>query len=68
MDIVTERLTLHPLSPAEARRIVERAPEADDRWHAEYPFEDELVPVRALAVAGAPDPFFTGGLIFYAFG
>jgi RimJ/RimL family protein N-acetyltransferase len=59
VDIVTERLTLRPLSPAEARRIVERAPEADDRWHAEYPFEDELDPLRALADASAPDPFFT---------
>ena len=59
VDIVTERLTLHPLTVAEARRIAERAPGADDRWHADYPLEDELDPLRALAVASAPDPFFT---------
>lgn len=59
VDIVTERLTLHPLTAAEALRIVERAPGADDRWHADYPLEDEREPLQALAGASAPDPFFT---------
>jgi RimJ/RimL family protein N-acetyltransferase len=59
VDIVTERLNLHALTPEEARRIVERTPDPADRWHAEYPFADELDPLRSLAGATAPDPFFT---------
>lgn len=54
-----ERLTLQSLSPVEAKRIVERKPELDDRWLADYPFEDELDPLRALAGSRDPDPIFT---------
>ena len=59
MDIVTDRLNLHALTPTEARRIVERAPDAEDRWHAEYPLEDELDPLRSLAASSEPDEVFT---------
>jgi RimJ/RimL family protein N-acetyltransferase len=58
-DVETGRLVLHPLSPAEAGRIVGGVAEPGDRWHAEYPFPDELVPLRALAKAADPDPVFT---------
>ena len=59
MDIVTDRLNLHALTPTEAHRIVERAPDAEDRWHAEYPLEDELDPLRSLAASSEPDTVFT---------
>jgi RimJ/RimL family protein N-acetyltransferase len=58
-DTTTARLVLHPLTPAEAARIVARTPEPGDRWHAEYPFEDELAPLSSLAASEAPDPVFT---------
>ena len=58
-DTTTERLVLHPIAPAEAARIVARTPDAGDRWHPEYPFEDELAPLRSLAASAAPDPVFT---------
>ena len=44
-------MTLHSLTPMEARRIVEREPGPDDRWYANYPLEDELDPLRALAAS-----------------
>jgi RimJ/RimL family protein N-acetyltransferase len=53
------RLTLTSISPELARRIVAREPVDDDAWHAEYPFEDELVPLRALAADPNPHPAFT---------
>lgn len=59
MDIVTDRLNLHALTPTEAGRIVERAPGATDRWHAEYPLEDELNLLGSLAASSDPDPIFT---------
>jgi RimJ/RimL family protein N-acetyltransferase len=58
-DTTTARLVLHPLTPAEAARIIARTPDAGDRWHVEYPFEDELAPLSSLAAAPAPDPVFT---------
>lgn len=57
----TARLVLHPIRPRDAARIVARAPGWDDRWHPDYPFEDELDPLRSLAGATAPDPVFTLG-------
>lgn len=59
MDVTTDRLILHPLTPAEARRIVDHRPEPGDRWHERYPFEDELDPLRSLAKAEHSDPVFT---------
>jgi RimJ/RimL family protein N-acetyltransferase len=63
MDIETERLILESISPELAGRIVSGRKLETDRWHPEYPFEDELVPLRGLASASAPDPFFTMYLI-----
>lgn len=51
MDITTARLILHPLDPDEAARIVAGEPSAADLWHPEYPFADELDPLRGLASA-----------------
>ena len=59
MDIVTDRLTLHPLTPWEAQRIVDRKPEPDDVWHADYPLDDELNPLRALAESREGEAIFT---------
>lgn len=58
-DVRTARLVLHPVRPEEAARIIAGAPGPDDRWHPDYPFEDELDPLRSLAGATAPDPVFT---------
>ena len=58
-DVRTPRLVLHPIRPHEARRIVDGAPDPDDRWHTDYPFEDELDPLRSLAGAATPDAVFT---------
>lgn len=58
-DVRTARLVLHPIRPDEAARIVAGLPGPDDRWHPEYPFEDELDPLRSLAGATSPHPVFT---------
>jgi RimJ/RimL family protein N-acetyltransferase len=58
-DVRTPRLVLHPILPAEAARIVSGAPGPHDRWHPEYPFEDELDPLRSLAAETDADPVFT---------
>jgi RimJ/RimL family protein N-acetyltransferase len=59
VDLTTSRLVLHAIAPQEAARIVARAPDATDRWHPEYPFADELHPLRALAAAVDVHPVFT---------
>ncbi|MGG7507069.1 GNAT family N-acetyltransferase [Plantibacter sp. YIM 135249] len=59
MDILTDRLILHPITPVEAQRIIAQTPAAHDRWHPEYPLGDELGPLRGLAVLTDPHPFFT---------
>lgn len=59
MVISTSRISLEPISPALARRIVNRDERPDDRWHPEYPFPDELDPLRGLAASTEPDPAFT---------
>jgi RimJ/RimL family protein N-acetyltransferase len=61
MDITTGRLILHPLTPNEAAHIIARRPDDGDRWHPDYPFEDELHPLRHLAATDpiAVDPVFT---------
>ncbi|AZH81976.1 N-acetyltransferase [Plantibacter sp. PA-3-X8] len=63
MIIRTERTTLAPISPALARRIVERDERDGDAWHPEYPFADELGPLRGLAESTDGDPIFTMYLI-----
>jgi RimJ/RimL family protein N-acetyltransferase len=50
--IHSARLTLEPISAELARRIVARDERAGDAWHPEYPFEDELDPLRSLAASG----------------
>lgn len=63
MIIRTERTTLAPISPALARRIVELDERDGDAWHPEYPFADELGPLRGLAESTTGDPIFTMYLI-----
>lgn len=36
-----------------------RTPTPEDRWHADYPLVDELVPLRSLAETTNPHPVFT---------
>ncbi|MDQ4214806.1 GNAT family N-acetyltransferase [Microbacterium capsulatum] len=52
-------MTLDRIDPALAARIVARDERDGDHWHPEYPFEDELVPLRMLAAAQNADPVFT---------
>lgn len=59
-DIYSERIVLHPLYAEEAARIVAGRPLPGDAWHPEYPFVDELDPLRSLARRSAAevDPVF----------
>ncbi len=59
MDIVAEAVVLHPIGRDEAARIVTGTPAADDRWHPQYPFVDELGPLRQMMDGGPADPIFT---------
>jgi RimJ/RimL family protein N-acetyltransferase len=59
MHIESDRVILESISPALARRIIARCETADDHWHPEYPFEDELVPLGHLAATETPDDVFT---------
>ncbi|MBF4568150.1 GNAT family N-acetyltransferase [Plantibacter sp. VKM Ac-2880] len=59
MMIHTARTTLEPISPALARRIVERDEWHGDAWHPEYPLADELGPLRTHARSTDHDPVFT---------
>lgn len=52
-------MRLDPIDPALAARIVARDERSGDDWHPEYPFEDELVPLRSLAAREKADPVFT---------
>lgn len=52
-------MSLEPIAPPLARRIVERDERDGDLWHPEYPFQDELVPLRMLAASADPHPVFT---------
>ena len=57
--IETERLRLEVITPTTAARIVMGRRSTADRWHPEYPLEDELEPLRVLAAADHPDETFT---------
>lgn len=59
MILRSSTVALEPITPALARRIVARDERPGDRWHAEYPFLDEIDPLRSLAASAAPDPDFT---------
>jgi RimJ/RimL family protein N-acetyltransferase len=60
-DIQTDRLVLHPIGLAEARRIYDRAPDGADRWADAYPFDDELdaltLFIDSVERDGDPQPF-----------
>ncbi len=55
---LSRRLGLQLIGPAEARRIVSGTPGVTDRWHPEYPLEDELVLLQELADSRQQDPVF----------
>ncbi|PYY48854.1 GNAT family N-acetyltransferase [Curtobacterium sp. MCBD17_023] len=55
--------TLEPITPELAARVVARDERPGDDWHAEYPFVDELDPLRSLATASEVDPDFTMYLV-----
>ena len=59
MILRNSTVALEPITPDLARRIVAREERPGDRWHAEYPFLDEIDPLRSLAASAAPDPDFT---------
>ena len=56
-------VSLERISPELATRIVARSELAGDGWHPEYPFQDELDPLRTLALDENPDAIFTLYLI-----
>ena len=51
MDVITERLVLHAVDRAQARRIRDREPGAEDAWADDYPFEGDLDALSALLQA-----------------
>ncbi|MEV0799410.1 GNAT family N-acetyltransferase [Kribbella sp. NPDC050281] len=61
MDTRTARLSLHPIDELEARRIRDRAPDTDDTWAADYPFDGDLAAIggflRATEQNGDQRPF-----------
>ncbi|MEV7413810.1 GNAT family N-acetyltransferase [Streptomyces sp. NPDC089919] len=61
VDVVTARLVLHPMTPADAERLLARTPRAADRWAPGYPAEVDLVGARnflsTCAEGGDPGPF-----------
>jgi RimJ/RimL family protein N-acetyltransferase len=60
-DLVTARLVLHPLSPAEATRVAAGEPDSGARWAPGYPAAGDMAGARrflkACASAGDPRPF-----------
>jgi len=59
MTFHTPRLSLDAIPPRLAMRIVAGEPDEGDRWHPQYPLDDELDPLRSLAAASDPHPVFT---------
>jgi len=51
-DIETTRLILHPVDSAEAGRIRNRTPTAEDQWADDYPFDGDIVALGAFVAAG----------------
>ncbi|HWV49127.1 MAG TPA: GNAT family N-acetyltransferase [Microbacterium sp.] len=47
------------ISPEIAARIIARDEKAGDSWHVDYPFADELVPLRMLVQQSDPHPVFS---------
>ncbi|MFE0258254.1 GNAT family N-acetyltransferase [Streptomyces sp. NPDC059010] len=62
-DLDTPRLTLHPMSPTEAERLVAGEPDSDARWAPGYPAEGDVAGARrylgVCASTGDPRPFGT---------
>ncbi|MFB7372297.1 GNAT family N-acetyltransferase [Streptomyces sp. NPDC056222] len=60
-SFVTGRLLLHPLTVAEAERIVAQAPAREDRWAPGYPADGDLAGARGFlgvcAAQGDPGVF-----------
>lgn len=52
MSIETEHLVLHPITPAEAQRIVSQMPGPDDSWADGFPRQDDLDGLGMLLRAG----------------
>ncbi|HEY0119291.1 MAG TPA: GNAT family N-acetyltransferase [Cellulomonas sp.] len=52
MDAHSDRLTLHPFTAEEARRVVGGVAAETDRWAADYPFANEAVRL-AVGIATA---------------
>lgn len=63
MHFTSERLTLEQITPELARRILVRDELSTDKWHAEYPFADELGPLGHLARSEGAASVFTMYLI-----
>lgn len=63
MILRSARLSLEPISPDLARRIIERDELPGDDWHKEYPLDDELDPLKSLAAAEPADRPFTMYLV-----
>ncbi|MBT1596631.1 GNAT family N-acetyltransferase [Curtobacterium flaccumfaciens] len=58
MTILGGRVLLEAISQELARRIIARDERPGDRWHPEYPFADELDPLRSLAAKPEGEPDF----------
>ena len=58
MILRSARVVLESISPELAQRIAARDERPGDNWHPEYPFADELDPLRSLAESTDPDPIF----------
>jgi len=52
MSIETEHLVLHPVTPAEAQRIISRTPGPEDTWADGFPRQDDLEGLGMLLRAG----------------
>lgn len=49
MDYESPRLILHPFTPSEAARVMAGEPAGNEAWAPDYPFADEIDPLRSLA-------------------
>jgi RimJ/RimL family protein N-acetyltransferase len=58
MELRSEHVVLESIDPELAGRIVRRDERPGDAWHPEYPFVDELDPLRRLAAAEDADEDF----------
>jgi len=48
VDVITDRLVLHPVDRAEAQRIRDREPQPGDAWVDDYPFDGDITALTAL--------------------